>query len=129
MQRLNVRQAQIRECIERSLFAVDRFPNFSAGEILLLQLVKDEARLLGKLNSRIEFALVYSHYEIDRFGDISRHHWPRAGKTWKYILFCSETIPTIPFSLEPLRLGTQYGGQSNRHKSRRRKIYTTLYMG
>ncbi len=113
MQRLNVRQTQIRECIERSIFAVDRFPNFKAGEILLLQLVKEEARKLEKLNSRIEFALVYSHYEIDHSGEISRRHWPKAGKTWRYILFCSETIPTVPFSLEKLPLKYPYSGQTN----------------
>jgi hypothetical protein len=113
MQRLNVRQTQIRECIERSMFAVDRLPNFSAGEILLLQLVKEEARKLEKVNSRIEFALVYSHYEIDHSGNISRRHWPNAGKTWRYILFCTETIPTVPFSLEKLPLQYSYSGQTN----------------
>lgn len=113
MQRLNVKQSQIRECIERSLFAVDLKPNYPRGEILLLQLVKQEAILLGKLDSRIEFALVYDHYEVDHTGEISRRHWPSAGKTWKYILFCSKTIPTIPFSLEQLSLSTDYGGQTN----------------
>ncbi len=113
MQRLNVRQSQIRECIERSLFAVDRLPPLQKGEILLLQLVKSEALQLGKLHSRIEFALVYDHYEIDHTGEISRHHWALAGKTWKYILFCSETVPTIPFSLEDLGLSDDYGGQTN----------------
>lgn len=87
MQRVNVRQSQIRECIEKSLFAVDRLPTLQTGELLLLQLVKEEARLLGKLHSRIEFALIYDHYEIDHTGAISRQHWPSAGKIWKYILF------------------------------------------
>ena len=113
MQRLNVKQAQIKECIERSLFAVDTVPRFTKGEILLLQLVKQEAILTGKLHSRIEFALVYDHYEVDHTGEISHRHWPSAGKTWKYILFCSKTIPTIPFSLEDLPLSTDYGGQTN----------------
>jgi len=113
MQRLNVRQTQIRECIEKSMFAVDRYPHFQAGEVLLLQLVKDEARFLGKLHARIEFALIYDHLEIDHTGEISRLHWPRAGKTWKYILFCSKTIPTVPFSLEDLPLSINYAGQGN----------------
>lgn len=113
MQRLNVKQAQIRECIERSLFAVDTVLRFTKGEILLLQLVKQEAILTSKLHSRIEFALVYDHYEVDHTGEISRRHWPLAGKTWKYILFCSKTIPTIPFSLEDLPLSADYGGQTN----------------
>jgi 5-methylcytosine-specific restriction endonuclease McrA len=113
VQRLNVKQSQIKECIEKSLFAVDRLSNLMPGEILLLQLVKAEALELGKLHSRIEFALVYDHYEIDHTGEISRLHWPLAGKTWKYILFCSETIPTIPFSLEDLPLAADYGSQTN----------------
>lgn len=113
MQRLNVKQSQIRECIEKSLFAVDRLPPLQKGEILLLQLVKSEALELGKLHSRIEFALVYDHYEVDHIGEISRQHWPQAGKTWKYILICSETIPTIPFSLEDLPLSADYGGRTN----------------
>ncbi|MFH2012612.1 MAG: HNH endonuclease [Pseudomonadota bacterium] len=113
MQRLNVRQSQIRECIEKSLFAVNQMPRFHKGEILLLQLVKGEARMLGKMNTRIEFALVYDHYEIDYTGEISRKHWPHAGKTWKYILVCSYTIPTIPFSLEYLPLSNNYAGQTN----------------
>jgi len=113
VQRLNVRQSQIKECIEKSLFAVDSKPNYPKGEILLLQLVKQEAILTGKLHSRVEFALIYDHYEIDYTGEISRYHWPLAGKTWKYILYCSKTIPTIPFSLEDLPLSTDYGGQTN----------------
>lgn len=113
MQRLNVKQPQIRVCIEKSLFAVDRLPPLQKGEILLLHLVKSEALEFGKLHSRIEFALVYDHYEVDHIGEISRQHWPLAGKTWKYILFCSETIPTIPFSLEDLPLSADYGGRTN----------------
>jgi hypothetical protein len=113
VQRLNVRQTQIRECIEKSLFAVNQIPHFHKGEILLLQLVKAEAAELGKLRERIEFALVYDHYEIDHTGEISRQHWPQASKTWKYILVCSDTIPTIPFSLENLQLSKDYAGQTN----------------
>jgi len=113
VQRLNVRQSQIRECIEKSLFAVDRLPLLQKGEILLLQLVRSEALECGKVHSRIEFALVYDHLESDHTGEISRQHWPFAGKTWRYILFCSKTIPTIPFSLEDLSLSADYGGQTN----------------
>src|SRR4030042_1000742 len=113
MQRLNVRQSQVRECIEKSLFAIDQTPHFHKGEILLLQLVKNEATSLHKLQARIEFALVYDHSEVDHTGEISRQHWPQAGKTWKYILVCSDTIPTIPFSLEDLPLSNNYAGQTN----------------
>jgi len=113
VQRLNVKQSQIRECIEKSLFAVDRLPHLQKGEVLLLQLVKQEAIPTGKLHSRIEFALLYDHYEIDHTGEISKRHWPFAGKTWKYILYCSQTIPTVPFSLEDLPLYEDYGGQTN----------------
>jgi len=113
MQRLNVKSTQIRECIEKAMFAVDREPRFNSGEILLLQLVKSEARELGKLQSRIEFALIFDHYEPDHTGEISRRHWPNAGKSWKFILYCSETIPTVPFSLENLPLTGNYIGQTN----------------
>jgi hypothetical protein len=47
VQRLNVKQPQIIECIEKSMFAVDSIPRFSQGEILLLQLVKHGERPLG----------------------------------------------------------------------------------
>ncbi len=130
MQRLNVKQPQIRECFENSLFAVDTIPRFTKGEILLLQLVKQEAILPGKLHSRIEFALVYDHYEVDHTGEISRRHWPSAGKTWKYILFCSKTIPTIPFSLEGLPLSADYGGQTNPrtiHPEDEQKIFPYIW--
>ena len=48
--------------------------------MLFLQLVKQEAISTGKLHSRIEFALVYDHYQVDHTGEISRRHWPMAGK-------------------------------------------------
>jgi len=95
------------------MFAVDILPRFHKGEILLLQLVKSQARDVGKVHSRIEFALIYDHYEVDYTGEISRHHWPLAGKTWRYILFCSETIPTVPFTLEDLPLSGDYAGRTN----------------
>ena len=113
LQRLNVKQTQISECIENSMFAVDLLPRFQKGEILLLQLVKSQARDLGKIHARIEFALIYDHYETDYTGEISRRHWPLAGKTWRYILFCSKTIPTVPFSLEDLPLLANYAGRTN----------------
>lgn len=116
MRRLNVRFSQIEECIRTSLFAVDslpRNPELRRGEPLLLQLVKADAERLGKLDARVEFALIFDHVEEDPTGVISRTHWPDAGKVWRYILVCSETIPTIPFSLERLPLSRDYGGQVN----------------
>lgn len=116
MRRLNVRFTQIEECIRLSLFAVDMLPKnppLQPGEELLLQLVREDAAGLGKLESRIEFALIFDHVQEDTTGQISREHWPNAGKTWKYILHCSETVPTIPFSLEKLELSKDYGGQTN----------------
>lgn len=116
MRRLNVRFAQIEECIRKSLFAIDGLPGsppLQRGEPMLLQLVKEDARRLRREASRIEFALIFDHYEEDPRGEISRRHWPRAGKTWRYILHCSETIPTIPFSLERLDLAHSYAGQNN----------------
>lgn len=115
MRRLNVQFSQIEECIRKSLFAIDglpRNPPLRKGEELLLQLVMADARRLGKENRRVEFALIYDHYEPDPTGEISRRHWPDAEKTWRYVLHCSETIPTIPFTLESLDLSRRYAGQT-----------------
>jgi hypothetical protein len=115
MRRLNVQFTQIEECIRTSLFAADALPKnppLEAGEILLLQLVKTDAAHLGKLDSRIEFALVFERAEPDPTGAISLKHWPAAGKSWKYVFHCSRTIPTAPFSLENLSLSRDYGGQT-----------------
>jgi hypothetical protein len=112
---LNVRYSQIEECIEKALFAVDglpRNPELEPGELLLLQLVKSDAERLGKLRSRIEFALIFDHTVEDPGGKLSRLHWPNAGKTWKNILVCRDTIPSIPFSLENLDLSVDYAGQT-----------------
>lgn len=114
MRRLNVQFTQIEECIKKSLFAVDNLPRnppLKPGELLLLQLVKGDAIRLGKLGSRIEFALVFDHVKQDVDGAISRQHWPNAEKTWRYILVCRETVPAMPFSLEALRLQKNYAGQ------------------
>lgn len=116
MWRLNVQETQVEECIRTSLFAIDvlpRNPPLKAGDLLLLQLVKDDAERLGKLKRRIEFALVFERAIPDPTGELSRLHWPLAGKTWSYILECSETVATLPFSLEDLRLSRRYSGQAN----------------
>ena len=116
MRRLNVQFSQIEECIRTALFAVDalpRNPPLEHGEVLLLQLVKQDAERLGKLDRRVEFALIFDRARPDPTGSESRAHWPNAGKSWKYILACSGTIPTIPFSLERLALSRDYGGQTN----------------
>ena len=116
MRRLNVQFSQIEECIRTSLFAVDALPQHPAlerGEPLLLQLTKADAARLGKDRARIEFALIFDHFVPDPTGELSRQHWPRAAKTWRYILVCSETIPTLPFSLDSLSLSRDYAGQTN----------------
>lgn len=116
MRRLNVRFSQIEECIRTSMFAVDmlpRNPPLERGEPLLLQLVLEDARTHGMLDRRIQFGLIFDREQPDPTGAISREHWPAARKEWKYILFCSETVPCIPFSLEALALGRDYGGQTN----------------
>jgi len=77
----------------------------------LLQLVLQDARPMGKENARIEFALIFDHVEEDPTGEMSRRHWPNADRTWRYVLHCSETIPTIPFSLENLELHKSYAAQ------------------
>ncbi len=116
MRRLNVRYAQIDECIQRSMFAISfrpRQPELQPGDLLLLQLVKQEARGLNKLHSRIDFALVFDHLERDYDGSISQLHWPHEGRTWPWIIYGSATVPTIPFSLEDLHLSRAYEGQDN----------------
>lgn len=55
--------------------------------------------------------MIFDHVEEDVSGQVSRLHWPNAGRTWKYILHCSQTVPTIPFSLERLDLSRSYAGQ------------------
>lgn len=116
MRRLNVQFTQIDECIRKSLFALPALPAnppLHKGEELLLQLVLQDARRLGKEDQRIEFALIFDHVEEDPVGETSRRHWPNADRTWRYILHCSETIPTIPLSLERLGLSRSYAGQMN----------------
>jgi hypothetical protein len=118
MRRLNVRTAQIAECIQKSMFALPakpKNPPLQPGELLLLQLVRSEAEKLGKLRSRIEFALVFDHLEEDSTGTISRHHWPHENRTWRWIVHCSGTVPTIPFSLEDLPIvePDKYIGQTS----------------
>jgi hypothetical protein len=116
MRRLNVQFSQIEECIRTSMFAVGalpRNPPLERGEELLLQLVTADAAPRGLSDRRIQFALVFERSTPDTTGAISREHWPNAAKTWKHILFCSETLPCVPFSLENLNLGKDYAGQVN----------------
>jgi 5-methylcytosine-specific restriction endonuclease McrA len=118
MRRLNVREAQIDECIQNSIYAIHsrpQNPELRQGELLLLQLVKNDANRLGKTKERINFALVFDHIKADRGGTLSRFHWPKENRTWPWILYCSATIPTIPFSLENLQLSVSdaYQGQAN----------------
>lgn len=118
MRRLNVREAQIDECIQKSMFALSfrpQNPELQQGELLLLQLVKNDAIRLGKTKERINFALVFDHIEPDHDGTLSRLHWPKENRTWPWIVYCSATVPTIPFSLENLHLSVNdaYQGQAN----------------
>jgi len=114
--RLNVKVTQIGECIHSRKFAVDsrpRNPEMQKGDILLLQMVLVDARRVGKQSQRIEYALIFDHFEEDYSGTMSSSYWPDAGKTWRWILHCSDIVQTIPFSLENLSLSTSYAGQTN----------------
>jgi len=116
VRRLNVRLAQIDECIRSSMFALSQRPanpELEQGELLLLQLVKQEAAQEEKLRSRIDFALVFERLERDYDGTLSRLHWPNENRTWNWIVYGSMTVPTIPFSLENLPLSRRYDGQDN----------------
>ena len=114
--RLNVKLTQIQECVRSRKFAAarrPRSPEIQKGDILLLQLGLTDARRIGKENARIEFALIFDRYEEDYTGEISMHYWPDAGRTWQWIMHCSDIIPTLPFSLERLSLSQSYAGQTN----------------
>ena len=116
MRRLNVREAQIDTCIEKSMFAISfrpHNPELQPGELLLLQLVKGEAKQRDQLKSRINFALVFDHLERDYDGTISRLYWPNAGREWPWIVVGLATVPTVPFSLEDLPLSKSYEGFYN----------------
>lgn len=116
MRRLNVREAQIDECIRASMFALSenpRNPELQPGEPLLLQLVMSDARRTRRVHQRINFALIFDRIERDYDGSISRQHWPNEGRAWRWIVYGSSTVPTIPFSLEDLDLTRSYSGQDN----------------
>jgi len=78
------------------------------GELLLLQLSKVDAVRKGIQDGRTNFVLV-----LDRppeYDDGTRIHqfWPdpeSKGKKWRWLLYGSSTIPTIPFNLEDADLG------------------------
>lgn len=96
MRWLNVRSAQIDECIQQSMFANSfrpQNPELYAGEPLLLQLVKEDARKQGKGHARINFALIFDHLERDHDGSISRAHWPAEQRVWDWIVYGSATVP------------------------------------
>src|SRR5260370_42680294 len=84
----------------KRLFAINfkpQKPELQKGELLLLQLVKNEANRYGKLHGRIEFALEFDHFEEDRDGSISRKHWPSERRRWRWIVHCSSIKHVAPF--------------------------------
>jgi len=115
MYRLNVAAEQIEECVNKGMFALSYKPQIEVGEILLLQLKKSDWRLQGAKGGRIQHALVFQRCEHDQEGNISREHWPNAGKTWSWILYSSAALEVTPFSLEdlPLARESHYQAQSN----------------
>lgn len=116
MRRLNVREAQIDECIATSMFALSqrpRNPELQQGELLLLQLVKTDAITQRRIEERINFALIFDRLERDWDGSISHHHWPNENRTWDWIVYGLATVPTIPFSLDSIGLSRSYSGQDN----------------
>ena len=90
-----------------------RNPELQQGELLLLQLVKNDAINQGRIEERINFALVFDRLERDWDGSISRHHWPNENRTWDWIVYGLATVPTIPFSLDSIGLSRSYSGQDN----------------
>ncbi|MEZ4504480.1 MAG: hypothetical protein R2848_01170 [Thermomicrobiales bacterium] len=89
MRRLNVREAQIDECIAMSMFALSqkpRNPELQQGELSCFALVKNDAANQRTLEGRINFALIFDRLERDWNGSISRHHWPNENRTWEWIV-------------------------------------------
>lgn len=116
MRRLNVREAQIDECIRTSMFALHQRPQnpeLQQGDLLLLQLVKGDIDGPGGAGGRINFALIFDRIERDWDGSISRAHWPNANRVWNWIVYGLATVPTIPLNLETLNLSRSYSGQDN----------------
>ena len=115
MYRLNVAAEQIEECINKGMFALSFKPQIKEGEILLLQLKKNDWKQQGANGGRIQHALVFQRCEFDEGGLISRAHWPNAGKVWSWILYSSAVLDVIPFSLEdlPLKRESHYQAQAN----------------
>ncbi|GJL58113.1 MAG: hypothetical protein NPIRA03_09700 [Nitrospirales bacterium] len=117
MRRLNVRAAQLDSCIKNRRFALatqPQRPKLFPGEILLLDLVLEDALTLGKKDSRIEWVLLFNNYQRDSDGSKSKLYWPHEGRIWSWILVCSEARRVErPFSLENLGLSQDYWGQDN----------------
>lgn len=115
MYRLNVAAEQIEECINKGMFALSFKPQIKEGEILLLQLKKNDWKQQGANGGRIQHALVFQRCEFDEEGLISRSHWPNAEKVWPWILYSSSVLDVIPFSLEdlPLQRESRYQAQAN----------------
>ena len=112
MRRLNVRQAQIDECIQKSMFAINskpQNPELQPGELLLFQLVKQEAGQLHKLSSRIDFGLVFNRLERDHDGTISRLHRPAEGRIWNWIINGGDISRRVgsPVAVTAIRLRRQ----------------------
>jgi hypothetical protein len=117
MRRLNVRAAQLDACVELARFAlaaIPKNPKIKKGEILLLSLVAEDALPLGKLKCRVEWCLIYESPEGDPDGSKCKRYWPHEGRTWPWILKCSEARRVVcPFSLANVGLSQDYSGQDN----------------
>jgi len=83
------------------------------GELLLLELNKVDA---GIQDGRTNFVLVLDRIEEDD-GTTIQQLWPNAKPGWRWLLYGSATIPTIPFSLDDanLDLSKIYGGRGGQN--------------
>jgi 5-methylcytosine-specific restriction protein A len=91
------------------MFAMDYVPRrhpLRSGEILLLQLVLSDA---PSRSERIRFALAFERI-VEDLNNESQRIW---GQHWKYLVFGSEVISTIPFSLPEIPgISGSYAGQT-----------------
>ena len=103
MRRLNVALSHLEICVRESIFGLEfghgKEPKFKPGDWLLLQLNQGDAEKWGKLDQRIEYAIIFDYQRRDADGQISQTYWDRP---WEWIIYGSRTLRARPFSFRLL---------------------------
>lgn len=106
MRRLSVDATHLEMCIEKSVYALGpNEPDMQPGELLVLHLNKMDARRQRIQDGRANFVLVLDRAPEYDDGTCIRQFWQKASSHWRWLLYGSVTIPTIPFSLDDPALG------------------------